>query len=229
MSATGRNSAEPADGDVARARSDLYGLLAAAFDGDIDVLAAALRDGSLVDVAAALPVDLDASALDCEDVDEEALSIAYDNRFVVPGSRYVPPFASAHRGAPSASFESDSRFRDGNEAGELLGDPAARMSALYERAGFRPEHGDFPDHVAAQFEFLAATAAEEARRAARGDEEGAATLRDLQRETLSQLGWLDAFHEAVEDVDDEGVFAALVALARTAAAWHARDVGASTR
>lgn len=226
MSATG---AEPADADLARARADLYGLLAAAFDGETGTLAAAIREGALVDVAASLPVDLDASALDREAVDEEALSIAYDNRFVVPGPRYVPPFASAHRETPSAPFESDSPFRDGAEGGELLGDPAARMAALYERAGFRPERGDFPDHVAAQFEFLAKTAAAEARRAADGDEAGAATLRDLQRETLSRLGWLDAFHEAVAAVDEEGVFAALVAVARTAAAWHARDVGASGR
>ncbi|RKD89046.1 molecular chaperone TorD family protein [Halopiger aswanensis] len=211
-------------GGIADARATLYELLAAAFDGEVDVLATAIEDGALVDVAATLPIGSEPDALGRTAVDADALSIAYDNLFVVPGPRYVPPIASAHRDRPSESFESDSPFHDEGAAGELLGDPAAAMASLYDRAGFRPERGDFPDHVAAQLEFLAATTRAAALRRDRGDEDAAERFERLQDETLTQLGWLDSFHEAVADADGDGVFAATAALARTAAAWHARDL-----
>ncbi|TYL37407.1 dehydrogenase [Natronococcus pandeyae] len=214
----------PTAAAVADARADLYGLLAAALDGETDVLAAAMRDGSLVDVAATLPVGVDAAPLDREDVDEEALSIAFDNLFVVPGPRYVPPMASAHRDDPSESFESDSPFHEEGTAGELLGDPASTMASLYERAGFRPDRGDFPDHVAAQLAFLEATARAATQALESGDDDRAAQFRSLQQKTLSRLGWLDAFHRHVADADTDGAYTALVALTRTVAAWHARDL-----
>lgn len=219
-------STTPTDAAVSEARADLYDLLAATLDGETAVLAQAIREGTLVDVATTLPVDPDASALDRERVDEEVLSIAYDNLFVVPGPRYVPPIASAHRGQPSSSFESDSPFHDEGSAGELLGDPAATMSSLYDRAGFWPERGDFPDHVAAQLSFLGAAARSEARALESGDAERAERSRTLQREILSQLGWLDTFHDAVAATDGaDGTVTALVALTRTVTAWHARDIG----
>ncbi|MFU8869111.1 molecular chaperone TorD family protein [Natronococcus sp.] len=215
---------------VADARADLYGLLAAALDGETDVLAAAMRDGSLVDVAATFPVEIDASALADSNVDEEALSIAFDNLFVVPGPTYVPPMASAHRDDPSESFESDSPFHDEGGAGELLGDAASTMSSLYERAGFSPTRGDFPDHVAAQLEFLGAAASAEAEALGDGDDERLERLRTLQRETVAQLGWLDTFHEDVAAVDGrDGVYTALVAFTRTVTAWHARDLDDADR
>ncbi|SFC69596.1 Nitrate reductase delta subunit [Halobiforma haloterrestris] len=209
---------------VADAQADLYGLLAAILDGETDVLATVMQDGSLVDVTATLPVDIDAAPLECKEVDEDALRIAYDNLFVVPGPQYVPPVASAHRDQPSEAFESDSPFHDEGSAGELLGDPASEMSSLYDRAGVRPSYGDFPDHVAAQLEFLAAVTRLEAQALETGTDDRLERFRTYQHETLEQLGWLDTFHRAVAATDGpDGVFTALVTVARTITAWHARD------
>lgn len=218
-------STTPSDAALADARSELYGLLAAAFDGELEPIATAIREGTLGEVAASLPVELDTAALDRKAVDTEALSLAYDNLFVVPGPRYVPPMASAHRDDPSTSFESDSPFHDEGRAGELLGDPAAEMASLYERAGIRPDRGDFPDHVAAQLAFLAAVTGWVARAFEDGDDEDVEQFRALQRETLARLGWLDRFHQAVAATDGrDGAFTGLVAMARTLAAWHAREL-----
>ncbi|MDR5672620.1 putative component of anaerobic dehydrogenase [Halalkaliarchaeum sp. AArc-CO] len=202
---------EPRVRTVAEARADLYELLAATFDGEMDVLVAAIETGIFVDVAATLPVDIDASSLEDGTVDREKLAITYDNLFVVPGPRYVPPFASAHTTAPSESFESDSPFHDEGEAGELLGDPAATMSRLYARAGVSPDPGDFPDHVATQVAFLAALERANARP---GEERGEA-LQELWQGTVSNLSWLDSFHRSIERVDDTGVFTALAGILRT--------------
>ncbi|QSG15557.1 TorD/DmsD family molecular chaperone [Halapricum desulfuricans] len=219
MVATASDGAGP-DAAFTQARAAVYELLASAFDGDVETLAAAMGDGSFRELASALPVEIDIEALVVEDADPEALSIGYDNLFVVPGPHYVPPFASAHADEPSHEFESDSAFHEAGSAGELYGDPAARMARRYERLGFTPERGDgIPDHVAAQLSFLSTLAA------ARADADDAerSALREVERETLTAMGWLDAFDEAVAGQDRaEGVFAALSRLTRTIVAWDAK-------
>lgn len=212
---------------LATARARLYGLLAAGFDGETETIAAAFEQGAFAAVADALPIDSKPTDLRRDDHDAESLSIGYDNLFVVPGNHYVPPFASAHAADPSEAFESDSRYHTAGEAGELLGDPAADMAQLYAAAGFSPERGDdIPDHVAAYFEFMRALCEREATLLEEGDDETALdAVRDLQAKTLSQLGWIDRFDEAVAEQDAvEGVFAAITRLARTFTAWDAQTV-----
>ena len=224
---------DPDDAAFARSRARVYRLLAAAFDGDVTAFADAVDDGAFAAVTAALPVDVDLGPLDGDPPSEAALAHGYDNLFAVPGPHYVPPFASAHAGdgQDPESFESDSAFREG-DGGALLGTPAATMAELHDSAGFSPTRGDgIPDHLAAQFEFLAVVAAAEAAAADAGDDDRWEDLRALQRATLDALGWLDAFDRAVDEADAvEGVFAALATFARTFAAWDARDgIGTTER
>ncbi|WP_237560415.1 TorD/DmsD family molecular chaperone [Halolamina rubra] len=215
------------DAAMARARARLYGLLAATFDGETETVAAALDRGAFAAVAEVFPIDIETADLRGGDYDADALAIGYDNLFVVPGSHYVPPFASAHATDPSEAFESDSRYHTAGEAGEFLGDPAADMAQLYAAAEFTPERGDdIPDHVAACFEFMRALCDREAALLeANGAEADLDAVRELQAQALSQLGWIDRFEAAVASNDTvEGVFAAIARLARTFAAWDAREV-----
>jgi TorA maturation chaperone TorD len=216
------------DAAFASARARVYDLLSRAFDGQTDALAAALDDGVFVDVTDALPVTVDTEPLEAGEYDADALAIGYDNLFVVPGPHYVPPFASAHADDPSESVDSDSAFYDGESAGELLGDPAAEMAALYEQTAFEPQRGDgIPDHLAAQLEFLATLAATEAERLA--DADATHDVRALQRAVVQQLAWLDAFDAAVADADRaEGVFAALARITRTIVAQDAEWLADTT-
>ncbi|EMA65198.1 TorD/DmsD family molecular chaperone [Halorubrum kocurii] len=212
---------------MATARARLYGLLAATFDGEAETAADALDRGAFAAVAEVFPIDIDTADLRGDGYDADSLAIGYDNLFVVPGTHYVPPFASAHATDPSEAFESDSRYHTAGEAGELLGDPAADMAQLYAAAEFTPERGDeIPDHVAACFEFMRALCEREA---ALLDGDGPETtleaVRELQAQTLSRLGWIDRFEEAVASRDTvEGVFAAIARLARTFTAWDAQEV-----
>ncbi|WP_250137688.1 TorD/DmsD family molecular chaperone [Halorientalis salina] len=212
---------------MARARSRVYDLLAATFDGEMGRLVSALDDAVFVSLAEVLPISIETGDLETAETDERALGIGYDNLFVVPGSHYVPPFASAHAIDPSEEFESDSPYHSAGEAGELLGDPAADIAHLYDAASFEPERGDdIPDHLAAVFEFMAALCEHEAAilEEADPDAEALTSVRELQALTLSHLGWLDQFEAAVAAEDTvEGVFAALARIARTFTAWDARD------
>ena len=216
------------DGDAAagpvafaHARADVYDLFAAVFDGDVDAFREAHADGVFARLAATLPGQVDCDPLDSLEGDE-AFAFAYDNLFVVPGERYVPPFASAHATEPAEVFDSPSAYHDAGTAGEFLGRPAATVSALYDRTGFEPTRGDgIPDHVAAVFEFQAVLCRHEAER--RDDGTDVSAGRDLQRSVVEALSWLDAFDEAVRERDAAvGAFAALSSLARTFVAWDAR-------
>ncbi|QPV62116.1 molecular chaperone TorD family protein [Halosimplex litoreum] len=240
-----RPAGPPPDGAAALARAQVYGLLAATFDGDVETLASALADGTVARLADDLPVEIPTAPLERSDPSVEALRVGYDNLFAVPGPHYVPPFASAWADDPSESFESDSPYHEAGEAGELFGDPAAAAARSHAAAGFEPERGDgVPDHLAASFEFMRALCEREAALLAgdTGDETGRGTgatdgeagdgadgadelaaVRRLQRETVGRLGWLDAFHEAVERADSaERLFAALARLTRVFVAWDAR-------
>lgn len=212
---------------MATARARLYGLLAATFDGEAETTADALDRGAFAAVAEVFPIDIETADLRGDGYDADSLAIGYDNLFAVPGTHYVPPFASAHAVDPSEAFESDSRYHTAGEAGELLGDPAAEMAQLYAAAGFSPERGDeIPDHVAACFEFMRALCEREASLLDEGGSEGNLdAVRDLQARTLSRLGWIDRFEAAVASSDTvEGVFAAIARLARTFTAWDAQEV-----
>jgi len=217
---------------MATARARLYRLLAATFDGETETIAAALDRGAFATVADVLPIDIETANLRGDGHDADSLAIGYDNLFVVPGTHYVPPFASAHATDPSEAFESDSRYHTAGEAGELLGDPAADMARLYAAAGFSPERGDdIPDHIAACFEFMRALCEREAALLdGDGSESNLDAVRELQARTLSRLGWIDRFEEAVASRDTvEGVFAAIARLARTFTAWDAQEVAHADR
>jgi TorA maturation chaperone TorD len=221
---------------VARARAQVYALLAATFDGEIDVLRRAMAAGDFARFESVVPGDFDPGALRREDVDGEALRVGYDNLFVVPGPHYVPPFASAHADDPSERFESDSTYHEEGEAGELFGDPAVSVSSSHARFDFDPDRGDgIPDHVAAEFEFVSALASREAALLAGedpldpdappddapGDADPLVAIRRAQRSFLAEeVAWLDDFADAVEREDGaEGVFAAIARFASAFVEW----------
>jgi TorA maturation chaperone TorD len=213
------------DVEFARSRAKVYDLLAAAFDGDADVLASALADDAFTRLAGLVAGDIDTETLERTAVDEEAIRVGYDNLFVVPGPHYVPPFASAHLDEPSAeAFESDSHYHEEGSAGELFGEPAAVAATFYDQVGFMSDRGDgIPDHLAVELEFMSVLAQREASLLTDDeyDEATLADLRTLERTFLEQnVHWLDTFAADVADVDTaEELFATLAAFAREFVAW----------
>ena len=225
-------AATVSEAEFDRARAQVYDLLAAVFDGDMVVFERALADRAFDELASALPGEIDAPTLgdpEERDLDRSALELGFDNLFEVPGPHYVPPFASAHADEPSASFESASSHHEAGEAGELYGEPAARMAELFDRVGYRPERGEgIPDHVASQLAFVAALARIELQ-IRHGAAESPLTVeevRSVTEDALAELGWLGQFADAVEKQDASvGVFADLVAFADAFVTWDAAEHG----
>lgn len=206
----------------AEARSQVYALLSALFDGEVELLEEAIETGLFERLAESISADPDVNALVESSLDAEALRAGYDNLFVVPGPHYVPPFASGHVVEPGEEFESDSLFRDDDAPGELLGQPAAVAAGAYERFGFSPTRGaDFPDSLPAILEFASSLAAAEMRATC---PEELSELRKFQLTFVqTQLWWVDAFADEVANVDAaEGVYAALADFTRAFVA-HDRD------
>lgn len=216
---------------VAHGRAEVYGLLAAVFDGDVEPLAAALEDGAFVRLADALDANVETEALDRTDLDRDGLRIGYDNLLAVPGPHYVPPFASAHVDDPSESFESDSPYHEEGAAGEFLGDPAAAAAKAHAATGFELERGDgVPDHLAVSFEFMSALCEREAELLAEDSDGGASeelsAIRASQRDVVDRLDWLESFQEAVAREDTaEGLFAELAAFAHQFVSWDRSETG----
>lgn len=217
------------DPELARARANLYELLSRVLDGDVSVLVETMESGSFADFAEILPGEFDTGALARDDLDRDALEIGYDNLFDVPGPYYVPPFASGHATDPSEAFDSDAKYHQVGTAGEILGEPAETVAELYERTDFTPARGDgIPDHVAAEFEFMAVLSAQQARlEGEHRDRHG--EVQALQERLLDHLSWVDAFADEVAAVDAaEGVYAAVCTFASAFIDWDRRQLRAST-
>ncbi|MFB6112672.1 MAG: molecular chaperone TorD family protein, partial [Halodesulfurarchaeum sp.] len=114
-----------------------------------------------------------------------------------------------------------SAFHEAGEAGELFGDPAESISQLHVRADFEPERGEgIPDHLAAEFEFMAALATTEAGALEGEADATVADVRELEREVLEHLAWVENFADAVAENDSaEGLFAELASFAWAFVAW----------
>ncbi len=204
-----------------RTRSQVYGVLAAVFDGDIEALRTGQKTGVFDRLAEVLPGD-ERPQVAGDDLDTHALSLGYDNLFVVPGPHYVPPFASAHRDRPSREFESDSPHHEEGQAGELYGDPARKMATLYERVGFSPSVGEgIPDHLAAELAFLAVLARAKAdiRSGTASVEVDIEEVSDIEGDMLAHLQWIDQFSDALAAKDGTGVFADLAAFTSRLIEW----------
>lgn len=233
------------DTEFAEARAELYDLLSRVFDGDVTVLMEAMETGAFTDFAAVLPADIDTDAVSREDLDREALAIGFDNLFEVPGPYYVPPFASGHATDPREAFDSDAKYHEVGTAGELLGEPAESVAELYERTNFTPERGGgIPDHVAAEFEFMASLVAQQAKlghddlaqlepddEAQHGpdDQVTLEALLSVQEQMLDHLEWIDVFADEVSKKDTaEGVYAAVCSIANAFIAWDQQQLAGPT-
>ncbi len=214
------------DAEFASARAELYELLSRVLDGEVSVLMEAIESGAFTSFAGVFPVDFETDPLTRDDLDQEALEIGYDNLFEVPGPYYVPPFASGHATDPSETFDSDARYHDEGTAGELLGDPAESVAALYERTDFAPERGGgIPDHVAAELEFMSRLAAQRARSGSIDTE----ALQTVEAELLEHLEWIDTFADQVAETDQaEGVYAAVCAFTNAFVQWDRAQMSAVT-
>ena len=217
------------DPEFDRARAQVYDLLSAVFDGDMVVFERALQDRAFDELASALSADLDVPTLAGQELDRSALEFGYDTLFEVPGSHHVPPFASAYVDEPTESYDSSSTHHEGGEAGELYGEPAARMADRFERVGYSPDLGEgIPDHVAAQLGFMAALSRTKYRLSVEGTDEPITpeAIRTIATEALTDLDWLERFAKAVAATDASvGAFARLAAFTVAFVRWDAAEHG----
>jgi len=186
--------------EFTRARAKTLEALSRIFDGDVDLLLEMRADEEgLRPLAENLSVD---PALLLTAATETELRRSYDALFAIPGTRYVPPYASSHLSEPPEDAPPSPSAFARADGGRLGGEPAQRSRAVYARVGFSPGRGDgMPDHLAAQLEF-----------AARVD----ATVPDgdrTRREAFGLLNWLEVFGRKVSQRDDLGVFTGVTALA----------------
>lgn len=180
----------------ARQRAGMYALLARLFAAPVDRQLLAQLEASgltaeLASVGVRLPEDEEEVLLDLE--------VEYTRLFLGPGT-HVSPYESVQ----SASGEGE---------GMLNGPRTSAVRRAYEAADFalREDFRDLPDHIAAEFEFMAAAAGAEAEALARRDLVRAGLWHEHQRHFLAaHLGtWAGRFCTQVRVVG--GPFYAAVA------------------
>ena len=186
------NVTRESETETALARSQVYALLAKLFRAEPDgELLARLRDLHTLQALSELGLTLGPGFHDLP-VDKlmEDLAIEYTQLFVGPG-----PHLSPHESVHTESGE----IRDG----ELWGPQTVKVKAFIEAAGlsYADDFHEMPDHVSAEFEFMAKLTAHEAERWQAGDEENALGSLQIQRrffdEHINQ--WVPRFCQRILD------------------------------
>lgn len=178
----------------AKARRDIYRLLALGFLPPRQGFSEALQNGSaldrLRDAARLLSLSPLRAALRRFEVEvrrwisdparEHTLALEYTRLFVGPGPLAAPPYASVYS----------------DPHGRVMGEAALEALRHYHNAGLllSPEAGELPDHVALEIEFLATLCEEEASSWGR-DDRAALGFLGKEVEFLHQhfLRWIPRF------------------------------------
>jgi putative dimethyl sulfoxide reductase chaperone len=173
--------------DTARARSNLYALLAAAFRAEPTLgLLREIRKPVFREALAAAGVALGANGHGYEDqrlLDE--LAQEFTRLFIGPGG-HIPPYAGIHLGGDWAS---------------LWGPDTVWVKDFIENAGFsyRTDYNDLPDHISVELEFMRELTAREAAALEAFDMGETTRLRGIESAFINEhlLRWIPAFCDRV--------------------------------
>ena len=131
--------------DTARARSHIYGFLAAVFRVEpTNMLLRELKKPELRSVFSGLGVDLGADFFEMPEEElAEELAMEYARLFLGPG-KHISPHESVHHEV------------DGGGWGALWGEETVKVQKFIETAGLEyvSDYSGIPDHVSVELEFL---------------------------------------------------------------------------
>lgn len=175
---------------TAKARADVYRLLATVFRAEPTVaLVGEFRSEAFSDALADLGFPLD-GAFHERPVDEiaEDLAIEYTRLFIGPGHR-ISPHESVHLDMGRASENM------------LWSRQTVAVKRFIEATGLQYDDAfsGLPDHISAEFEFMANLAERESRSWQEGDEEDASWFSETEQRFLREhlLAWVPRFCERV--------------------------------
>lgn len=175
--------------DDAKARGNVYGLLAAIFRAEpSEDFIRELRAPALSDVLSDMGVTLgDEFNTEPSPHLTESLAVEYTRLFIGPGSHISP-------------YESVFVNVDGGQGG-LWGETTVKVKKFIETAGFdyQPDFPGLPDHVGAELEFMQKLAETETRLRADGETERADWCLRVQKKFIDEhLGkWVPGFCDKV--------------------------------
>ncbi len=207
------SDARDSDAETALARSQVYGLLARLFRAEPSgEFLARLRDPETTGFLSELGLSFgpDFHDLPLEELIED-LALEYTQLFLGPGP-YLSPHESVH-----------AQWGDGRD-GEHWGPQTVKVKAFIEAAGlsYADSFHEMPDHISAEFEFMAKLAAYEAEHWRAGHEEDAlGTLRIQRRffdEHLNQ--WVPGFCQKVRERRESDFYARAAELAQAVLAFE---------
>ena len=179
--------------DWARARTDMYRFLSAAFlEPPSKTLVAALAKSGVIEeleeVFGAAAVDDLRQFVGAYQGDLESLDQEFQDLFMVPLGRYVTPYEAVYR---------DERVVGEERVNGLLSGPSTlAVKELYREAGaaITEDFKDLPDHVGLELACMKFLCEQEARAWKRRGLDDAQRLRDLQKRLLHEhlLQWVPA-------------------------------------
>jgi len=174
------------DAEIARQRSNLYGLLAAVYRAEpTSAMLKGIKIPAFQKALKAAGVVLEIGG--AEKNLAEALAVEYTRLFLGPG-KHIAPYAAIHLGGDGAS---------------LWGPETSWVKGFIEDAGFdyKPDYHDLPDHISVELEFMQEITAGEAAALEREDPGQAEKHQRIEVEfiTAHMAKWVPGFCRQVQD------------------------------
>ena len=205
--------------DDAKARSKVYGLLAAIFRAEpSEEFIKELKTAVLSDILSDMGVSLgDEFYKNSSSLLTEGLAVEYTRLFIGPGSHISP-------------YESVFVDVDGSEGG-LWGEKTVEVKKFIETAGFdyQPEFSGLPDHIGAELEFMQKLGETEARLRSEGEAERADWCLGVQKKFVDEhlSKWAPDFCDTVIEKAEMPFYAEMAKVMRSFIEFECDSLAAS--
>lgn len=203
---------------LAKARADIYGLLAAVFRAEPTVaLIREIKSPAFSSMLSELGFPLGGAFQERPSSDLAAdLALEYTRLFIGPGPR-ISPHESLHVEMGGASENM------------LWGRKTVAVKRFIEATGleYDDSFSGLPDHISAEFELMAKLAERESTSWSAGDEQDASWCREAQREFLDEhiLAWVPRFCNKVIAVAEHPFYRELAELTVAFLGFEHTDLG----
>lgn len=125
----------------------------------------------------------------------QQVGFEYVRVFVGAGPKHVPPYESV--------FTDSRKIGDKEVQRLMLGPSAVAVAKIYQESGYKPnpKFKDMPDHLAVELGYMEELCREEMQALKSNDQSKADSLRDKQKQFLTEhlLRWVDDFAKDIED------------------------------
>ena len=208
--------------DVARQRSNVYGLLATVFGHEVSSeLLQQIKDPRFLGILSNMGLELESDFFEKPEEELiEDLAVEYAGLFLGPGE-HISPHESVHH------------QRKDNRSGQLWGKSTVEVKNFIESAGldYKEAYTGLPDHISVELEFMQQVTLREEQVLSEEDQEGVLYCLKMEKKFIEEHlnRWIPAFCEKIINRAELPFYRGMAALTKSFITFEKEYINTSDR